>query len=370
MLKRMIIGSLAAVCLFILAACNGGDDYRRVDEISWAMDTMPSISIFYRGPDNDRTQQRYRDIARQALSIVDEVELIFSMHIEGTDVWRINNAGGAAVEVHPYVIYVLEEALRLRELTGGVFDVTIGSATQLWEFAGNDIGGTRPTNQAVAAAMAGVGANIYIEGNTVRLGHPETVIDLGGIAKGFAADLAAEFLREQGVAGIVNLSGDITTSGINPNGNLWSIGPNIPFTPMLQTATHFIIEIGEASSVTSGIDSRYFTMGGRYYHHIIDPQTGFPPYIALGPGSAPGMPILRSDTMVSATVVSPTSLFGEGFATAAFLLGADAVLELVETLPDVEIALGFMDLSVRHSSGFGQRDNLSITLFDFSEFFE
>ncbi|MCL2350169.1 MAG: FAD:protein FMN transferase, partial [Defluviitaleaceae bacterium] len=280
-MRRIFISILIlAAAMAVLSSC-GGEQVHNVEERAFAMDTQVIVDVWYMDTARNRNEAHYRQLALDAIEIAHEMELIFSRHIEGTDVWRINNAPyGEYVQVHDYVIQVLEYAQYFRELTGGRFDVTIGAVLELWDF-GFHSEGIIPHQLDINRTLATVGTDIIINGNMVRLAHPDAIIDLGAIAKGFASDRMADFLLENDAAGFANFAGDIAMSKPRPDGEPWRLGIIIPFQDVLSTAIFGHVEMFEGGFVTSGIDQRMFTVNGQLFHHILDVDTGFPVYTPM-----------------------------------------------------------------------------------------
>ncbi|MDR2166808.1 MAG: FAD:protein FMN transferase [Clostridiales bacterium] len=333
-MKRILLGIAIIIMVLGLTAC-GGVEPRSIMEYAWGMDTQGRVSIFYMGREGGRAEQEYRALAREALDFFVEMDLLFDRFNEQSDIWRINHAGGEYVEVSHHTIAVLQQALHFREMTGGRFDVTIGAVSDLWDFS-FQAEPHIPAQADIDAALETVGADIIISGNRVRLGHPGTRIDLGGIAKGYAADYIADFLRGHNVAAIVNLWGDIVLVGERPDGYPWGVGVGHPFGPILDN-TRFVLEVREGSVVTSGLGARSFRHNGRLYHHIMDVSTGFP---------------VDTD-LYSVTVISPNATLGEGLTTALYVLGPYYGMRLVEDMEDIYIVLQLEDDSVLTSPGVG-----------------
>jgi thiamine biosynthesis lipoprotein len=160
-------------------------------------------------------------------------------------------------------------------------------------------------------------------------------IDLGAIAKGYAADEAVAVLRANGVeSAFVNLGGNVYVIGAKPDNSPWRIGIRDPFA---QEANSFVgvISATDTSVVTSGTYERYFVKDGVTYHHILDPKTGYP---------------AESD-LASVTIISPESIVADAVSTSTFLIGKEAGKALIESLPNVEAVLVDKDRNVWVSSG-------------------
>jgi thiamine biosynthesis lipoprotein len=269
------------------------------------LDTVCTITVF---------GARDRSLLNDAFELCAEYEALFSVTIEGSDVWRINHAGGAPVAVATQTLEVIRLGIEYGELSGGLFDITIGRLSSLWDFTGRS---GVPSEAELEFARNTVDyRRIIIEGHTVRLEDPEARIDLGGIAKGYIAGRLADFLRERGVAGaIVDLGGDVAVVGEKPDGTPWRIGIRQPFGARSELLG--AVDTGEASIVSSGIYERMFEEHGVKYHHILDPFTG--------------MPVISD--IISVTMITESSVIGDIISTIILLTGSGRATELLSLTP-------------------------------------
>ena len=278
-----------------------------ISETRLMLDTFCKITIY---DTQDQT------ILTDALDLCAEYEALLSISLESSDVWRINHAGGAAVTVAPQTAQIIRAGLEYGELSGGMFDITIGRLSTLWDFTGQS---GVPSRADIEFACATVDyRQVTVNGNTVQLTNPETWIDLGGIAKGYIADKAADLLREKGIqAAVIDLGGNIVVVGQKADGDLWRVGVTRPFSERNDLIG--VIETGEASVVSSGVYERQFEENGVLYHHILDPNTGMP----------------VSSGVVGATVLSTSSMNGDALSTVMLLLGSERVAALFDEVPDL-----------------------------------
>ena len=239
-------------------------------------------------------------------------EQLFSRTIPESDVSRINGAGGEPVEVAPETADLIAKALGYCEASGGLFDITIGAVSSLWDFHNEIV----PAEEDIAASLPHVGwKNVRVEGTTVRVDDPHAMLDLGGIAKGWIADALVSYLAGEGVeSACVNLGGNVAVLGAKPDGSLWRVGVQDPDAERGESIIARV-EMDGGSLVTSGLYERAFERDGRRYWHILDPRTGYP---------------VETD-VVSASVLSERSIDGDGFTKQLFFRDpADGLAELVE----------------------------------------
>lgn len=239
---------------------------------------------------------------------------LFDLYDEKSDIARINAAGGKPVKVARETIDVLERALPFCKASGGLFDITIGTVSTLWDFDQH----VRPADDAIAAALPHIGwQNIKVDkdARTVTLADPATKIDLGGIAKGYIADRLVEILKNKtkAVAGVISLGGNIAYYGSKPGGGRWNTGIRDPNDPG-GTTTVGTARVTGGSVVTSGLYERTFTQDGTTYWHILDPRTGMP---------------VQTD-VVSDTVICPSSTAADALSTTLFVAGSEAGAKIAD----------------------------------------
>lgn len=230
-------------------------------------------------------------------------------------------AGISAVKVDPAIIRLLQDCMYYCKLTGGRVDVTMGSVLRLWHEARNEglldpAAARLPNPDALKAAAAHTGFDRIVideKAGTVFITDPETSLDVGAIAKGWAVEQAAQAAPE-GL--LISVGGNVCATGPKPDGAAWIIGIQNP-----EGGSHFLhtVSLLHGTAVTSGDYQRTYTVDGKAYHHIIDPDTGMP-----------------AEFWRSVTVVGADSGVADALSTALFLLPLDAGKVLAEA-QDVEV---------------------------------
>ncbi len=242
---------------------------------------------------------------------------LFDHRLPGSPLKELNE--GRSPDLPAKLIKLLRLAMEIAEGSGGAFDPTILPLISLWNF---DAGGELPHEEEILAARNMVDyrlVKIDAEG-AVEL-PPGCGFDLGGIAKGAVVDQIADYLKEEGYEDfLIDAGGDILLSGLKWGKEPWSIGIRHPRSRDRLIGLLHLGGAGESRAVvTSGDYERYFEYGGKRYHHILDPRNGYP-----------------AESSISVTVIAATCARADGLATAAFVLGPDQGLELLEGLPGVE----------------------------------
>lgn len=276
-----------------------------VSETQMLLDTVCTITLY---EPNDAA------LLVAVFDLCEDYESMLSATVEGSDIWRINHAEGTSVTVSPQTAEVIRVGLEYSRISGGMFDITIGQLSSLWDFKNRT---TVPPTADITTARETVDyKQVTIDGDTVKSANPEARIDLGGIAKGYIADRLADFLRESGVkSAVIDLGGNVVVVGEKASGIPWNVGIRYPFGE--QGELLGVLETKEASIVTSGIYERQFEENGIVYHHILDPNTGMP---------------VRSD-IVSVTVISESSMIGDVSTTVALLVGSEKMTSLTDQIP-------------------------------------
>ena len=323
MKKRAILYAMAMV-LLLCGGCSAEKELSKLSEIGFYLDTVITLTAY---TDNDQ-------ILKDAMEECGRYEQMLSRTIEGSDVWRINHADGNPAEVSDDTVAILRCAAEISEKSDGAFDITIAPASTMWDFTSGNA--ELPDAEALAAAASMVDySKITVEGNTVTL-PKGMMIDLGGIAKGYIADRVKAYLEERGVKhAILSFGGNIVAIGKKPDGTDWKVGIQDIDKP---TGEYMLVAANRGgSTVTSGIYERGFEVDGIRYHHLLNPKTGWP----------------EQNELASVTILSDSSMEGDALATAAFILGREKGLKLIESMPGVEAVFIDRDRKVTYSSGAG-----------------
>ena len=319
------IQKCCAVLLAALLMCGGcaaQKELPKLSEVGFYLDTVITMTAYVEDG----------QILKDAMSECGRYEKMLSRTLEGSDVWRINHADGAPVEVSDDTIAILQCAKRISDLSGGAFDVTIAPVSVLWDFtSGNAV---LPDAEEIKKAAEMVDyTKIGIDGNIVSL-PAGMMIDLGGIAKGYIADRVKEYLEKRGVKhAVLSFGGNVVAIGLKPDGSEWKVGIQDIDKP---TGGSMLISRNTGgSTVTSGIYERGFDLDGVRYHHLLSAETGWP----------------VQNELASVTIFSDSSMEGDALSTAAFVLGTEEGLKLINSLEGIEAVFIARDRSAVYSSG-------------------
>ena len=272
---------------------------------------------------------------RAAEAALRDVETKMSVFLEGSELWELNSAkAGQKVPLSPPVMEVLRASRDIHAATDGAFDITVLPLVRLWKQAGKN--NRLPSADEIAAARnASTWAQIELLDGAAVKHSGSACVDLGGIAKGYAVDLAVERLRSKGVqAGVVNLGGNLRCFGQRQDGRAWEVAVLDPFM-VREGKTLMSLEVGPAAVCTSAHYHRYVTIGGKSFSHIVDPTTGWP-----------------AGQIASATVVAPTTTQADGWSTALCVLGVEG-LKLVPAGVEAMVIVGTpQEHTIRMTEGF------------------
>ena len=332
-----ILHTPAARLLIIIIFCFSGCVKKPPPaQVEFALGTFCSINLFEYGT-NDiylRIFSRIRDIDR-SMSVM-------TIAAQTSDVVKINeNAGIEPVKIGHDLIEVLEQAKYYAEISKGAFDPTIEPLVRLWGI-GTDSQRIPESTEIEEALALTNWQELIIDSaaGTAFLRRTGMALDLGAIAKGYAADEAARIAREGGVKkAIINLGGNVLVIGAKSIGKkpadfvLWRIGLQDPLNERGNYIGELLVQ--DKSIVTSGIYERYFETEGKRYHHILS--------------TIDGRPIQNS--LLAVTIVTERSIDADGLSTSVFALGFEKGRALIESLADTEAIFIFDDRSVSITTG-------------------
>lgn len=279
----------------------------------------------------------------KVFSRLEEIEARMTQNSVDSEIAVINQKAGiepAAVSADTFL--VIEKALQYAELTGGKFDPTIQPIVRLWQIGSPQARVPAPAEITAKLPVVNYQAvELDATNKTVWLTQPGMGLDLGGIAKGYAADEAVAILRAHGIKkALINLGGNLYAVGTNPNNQPWRIGVQDPEDERNQYV--IVIEATDETLVTSGAYERFLEVDGTVYHHILNPETGYP----------------ADSDILSVTIVARNSIDADALSTSIYILGHEAGLALINSLNDIETVI--IDKEYRVFASPGVRDRLTI----------
>lgn len=322
--RSIVVFIVIALCI---SGCSGKTAGGMISESSFQLDTVVTISLYGKYDEN---------LIKAAFDEIDGYERILSRKLPGSDPYNMAlHSGEGFVEVSADTLFLLNEGAKYSNLSGGLFDVTIGPLVSLWDING---GGYFPSDEERALAMSLINfEEVAIQGNSAMLNEKGMEVDFGAIAKGYIADKVKSFLIQNGVeSGIINLGGNVALIGEKPGGENFKIGIRDP--AGRSESSMGIVEISNKALVSSGSYERFFIHEGKTYHHILDPGTGFP----------------VDNDLMQVTIIAEDALTGDALSTCAFLLGLEKGMGLINKTPGVSAVFVTNDKKVWLSSGFSE----------------
>ena len=295
------------------------------------------------------------------LALCDKYELVFSRTNEKSELYKLNhrkdtsdkdpNADG---QTTPYPVSgtadtwhisedlasLLSQGLSITRESDGAFDIAIAPLTSLWVFTAEDP--KVPDDAAIQKALPLCSSDgVTIDGQDITLPSDDIQFDVGAIAKGYIADRMKDLLVKKGVkSAIINLGGNVLCIGSKPDGTPFKVGIQKPFAD--RNETEAVMDITGKSVVSSGIYERCFKQGGKLYHHILNPQTGYP----------------YENGLISVTIISDQSVDGDALSTTCFALGLEDGLKFAEK-KGVQAVFITEDYELHYTDGF--QDEINVT---------
>ena len=285
------------------------------------------------------------EVFAKAFDRIADIEQKMSIRISSSEVSTINqNAGIKPVVVSDDTFLVIKEALEIASLSDGAFDPTVGPLVSDWNIGSDDA--RVPPQEEIDLLLPLIGYDMVTldeEKKSVYLEKEGMMLDLGGIAKGYAADEVAKILVANNIEkAIINLGGNVLTIGTRVDGTKWRIGVQNPEAE--RGGYVMIVNLEDQALVTSGPYERFLEVDGVVYHHILDTNTGYPVVTNL----------------TSASIIGPNSFISDALSTALYSLGLEKGLALINSMDDVEaifiddkdeiyVSQGFKDNSIPFS---------------------
>ncbi len=304
---KKAVALFLCIC-FLLSMCSCNFKKEAKTEIT-AMNTLMSIRVFSSSKaDNQESLQLFVDK-------INELDALFDANNENSDV-AIVNGKNTEIKISEDTAKIIKKSIFANTLTDGAFDITIMPVLKLWGFDNGNYG--VPKKEEIKRALSLVGYDkLFLEDDTLTK-EENTLISLGGIAKGYLGDELLEIAKEYGVSAVISLGGNIVLCGENAEKDEWTVGVKNPLKTdeLVCTFKHK----GNVSVVTSGGYERSFKKDGKIYHHIIDTKTGEP---------------AKTD-LLSVTVIGADGALCDAFSTALFSMGKEKAVKFAKEHNDFE----------------------------------
>ncbi len=306
----------SVLCVLIISSCTKQE--KMYKESRTLMDTYCTITVV------SPSREKAAEAINKGFAEIKKLELLLNYFSDKSEITAINKTAGISpVTVSEETLEMMRKTLEISNATHGTFDPTIAPLIKLWNFSNKRRGNSVPNINLIKDLLDLVDYKKIVINNKseIFLLKKGMEIDLGGIAKGYAADKALEVIRALGInAALVAIAGDIRGFGSNTSGSAWKVGIQDP-RPETGSEKSWedifaSVSLEDAAISTSGDYQRFFIKNGKRYHHILDPATGFP-----------------ADTdLISASVIATKGYMADGLSTAVFALGTEKGLALLKTM--------------------------------------
>lgn len=307
---------LTMIVIFISAigniGCSKENSNQPISRTEIFMGTPISIMLYDKG-----NQKVLDEVFKKIMEIEDSV----SINKENTEISKLNkNAGIDKVKLNNISYDILKKGIEYSRLSNGSYDITIGPLVKLWSIGLENA--RVPSKEEINNTIN------YIDYNNVKiddytkeafLTQKGMEIDLGSIAKGYAADEVVKILKKEGInKAIIDLGGNIYTLGSKNSDNNWKVGIQDPFRDRGEVIG--AIEVSDKTVVTTGVYERFIEEDGVRYHHILNPKTGYP----------------YETDIVGVSIITDNSIDADALSTLTFTKGLKEGLKFVEDLENVD----------------------------------
>lgn len=316
--KSLIAIILCAVIVFGIVAYDFIGGRSSCEKTSVAMGTVVTVKLFGFGAKND--------LEKVETEINGLESSVLSWRKEGSDVYRINEGAGSPVSVSPDTAKIIAQCTSISDDCNGVFDITVGNITKLWDFGGENQ--RLPSDDGIKTALGSVGyKNVSVSGNAVRINKGQS-LDLGAVGKGFACDKIKDLLDKGSTkSAVVSVGGSLLIYGnrnftvgiVNPDNDKQSMGT---------------LKLKNTCVSTSGNYEKYFEQDGKRYHHILNATTGYP----------------ATSEFKSVTVVCESGLLSDALSTVCYIAGYRKSVEILKKY-DAEAVFIFNNNAVKATDG-------------------
>lgn len=289
---------LFLLCIAMLTACQNSDENKKVSKDIFAMDTYMTVTAYGKNVENG---------VNKAVDEINRLETVLSAEKQESDIYKLNETGSGTLSTDTKNI--VSKALEINKTTNGAFDISIYPLMVKWGFTTQKY--NVPSKNEISKLLKDVDSSKIIfdeKSGNIKL-KENMKIDLGGIAKGYTSNRVMQIFKECGVkSGLVSLGGNVQALGTKTDGTAWQIAIENP-----DKSSDYIgvVSVKDKAVITSGGYERYFEKNGKTYHHILDPETGYP----------------AESGVKSVTIVSDDGTLADALSTSLFVMGKEKALD-------------------------------------------
>lgn len=335
----ILITVIILIMLIVIFVTRIKENHHIIKEI-YSLGTINQLKVY--GKNSEKAIE-------EAFNRLNEIDDKMSVFKNDSEVSKINQFAGKKTQaVSEDTYFVIENAVKYCAISEGAFDITVRPLAALWNIGSEEP--VIPSSVEIENKLKRVNYKDIIldeDNKAVFLKNRNQEIDLGGIAKGYAADEVKNILVKNNIKNaLINLGGNIFALGNKVDGTPWIVGIQNP----IEERGEFVgtISVVNKSVVTSGNYERYFVKDGKRYHHIINPKTGYP----------------VEGEIISATIISDKSIDGDGLSTGVYIMGLYKAIKLIEETAGVDAIFITKEKEIYVTSGI--RENFILTNNEFS----
>lgn len=289
---------LFLLCIAMLTACQNSDENKKVSKDIFAMDTYMTVTAYGKNAENG---------VNKAVDEINRLETVLSAEKQESDIYKLNETGSGTLSTDTKNI--VSKALEINKTTNGAFDISIYPLMVKWGFTTQKYN-VLSKNEISKLLKDVDSSKIIFDEKSGNIKLKENMkIDLGGIAKGYTSNRVMQIFKECGVkSGLVSLGGNVQALGTKTDGTAWQIAIENP-----DKSSDYIgvVSVKDKAVITSGGYERYFEKNGKTYHHILDPETGYP----------------AESGVKSVTIVSDDGTLADALSTSLFVMGKEKALD-------------------------------------------
>lgn len=316
-----IVLSIVLFLIGFFIARNSSDEIKTIKRTQILLGTVVEIQV------RDADDKKAEDAISKAFAEMKRIEDLFTTFDNKSPVSRINNSADTIINVESEIYNLIVICDSITKLSNGCFDVSLNNIIRVWGFDSDNR--HIPEASVIDSALKLSGwKDVKLFGENKIFKQRKVELNFGAIAKGYAVDKAINILRKSGIKqALVNAGGEVSVIGNN-----WIVGIQHPdeINSIIKR-----IKLNGYTVATSGDYEQYFEVDGVRYHHILDPETGYP-----------------SKGLQSVTIINKSNAFADALATAVFVMGEEKGMKLIESLDDTEVMIIDERGRISYSTGF------------------
>ena len=329
-MRKIISLFLCGIILFQLFLVTGCND-KKTKYTDYSFDYFDTVTTIVGYENSKEDFDAICEKIKEQLNEYHRLYTIYNRYYGVNNLCALNTVADgihSELKVDSKIIDMLSFSKEIYSLTGGKVNIAFGSVLSIWHnYRESGLNNPNEAKLPDITSLKEASKHTAIEDiiinkedNTVYLSNPKTLLDVGAIAKGYAVEEIAKWMKSEGIYGyILNVGGNVRTVGAPSDGEKWKIGIENPDTEAKEEPYIAYLELNDMSLVTSGSYQRYYIVDGKKYHHIIDPDTLYP-----------------AENFLSVSVLCESSAMADALSTALFSMNLQDGKKLIKSLENTE----------------------------------